>query len=92
MAKYRPSLPILAFSNNIRTVRELALCWGVEARLMDIEMGINPEAAGIEAVKTALDMGFLRKEDQKVVVLMPASNALAGYMCAVFNIDELKSQ
>ena len=94
LAKYRPSLPILAFSEEVRTTRELALCWGVKAHHLPISEGDdnNVEMRALHAIKKACDLGFMSRDDERVAVLMPASHCEAqgaGYFCAVFNVQEL---
>jgi len=89
MAKYRPSLPILAFSPSPRTVRELSLCWGVKAHHLPDDGEHNAEKRAIRAVHAAVDLGFLNPTVERVCVLMPTSISSTGYFCSVFDLPEL---
>ncbi|KAL7536132.1 hypothetical protein ACHAXR_006934 [Thalassiosira sp. AJA248-18] len=92
LAKYRPSLPMLAFSEELRTVRELALCWGVKAHYLPIdENSNNVEDRAISAIKEARELGFLSIDtDERVAVLMPATHGSAAYWCSVFDLEKLR--
>ncbi len=97
LSKYRPNLPILAFSEEIRTVRELALSWGVKAHHLPITGGDddNVEMRAYHAIKKACDLKFMSRDDERIAVLMPASHGevgSAGYFCAVFNVQDLCSK
>ena len=92
ISKYRPKLPILAFSKHVRTVRELALNWGVKAHYLpeedgDSEIGFDKKA--VKVIKTACDLGLIKPEDERVCVLAPSVGDTAGYICAVFDVQEL---
>lgn len=90
MSKYRPSLPILAFSSNIRTVRELALNWGVKAQYLPSENHEehNFETRSLNVLKSAHSLGYLDPEDERICVLAPTAGDM-GYMCGVFDVKEL---
>mmetsp|Transcript_9079 Transcript_9079/g.14819 ORF Transcript_9079/g.14819 Transcript_9079/m.14819 type:complete len:174 (-) Transcript_9079:74-595(-) len=91
LAKYRPSLPILAFSEELRTVRELALCWGIKAHHLPLdEDNNNVETRAICAIKEACNLGFMSADDDRVAVLMPATHGTYAYWCSVFNVKELE--
>ena len=91
LAKLRPSLPMIAFSEEERTVRELALCWGIKAHLLPIDIQHNNvEARAISAIKEACKLGHVNvAEDERVAVLMPATKGGAAYWTSVFNIKDL---
>jgi pyruvate kinase len=92
ISKYHPSLPILAFSDQLRTVRELALNWGVKAHYLPQEnedSGSSFEERGLQVIKTACDLGFVHPKDERVCVLAPSAGGSAGYICAVFDVQEL---
>ena len=91
LSKYRPSLPMIAFSEEIRTVRELALCWGIKAHHLPIDATHNNvEERAISAIKEACNLGFMSVEtDSRAAVLMPATHGAAAYYCAVFDLEEL---
>ena len=92
MAKFRPSLPMLAFSEEIRTVRELALCWGIKAHHLPIDDDSNNvEDRAISAIREACRLEFMNPDDdERVAVLMPATHGAAAYWCSVFNLNELR--
>ena len=52
----RPSVPILALSDNLRTVNQMALVWGVQPILF--EGDVNYRSMLARARETALDLGF----------------------------------
>ena len=90
LAKYRPTLPILAFSEELRTVRELALCWGVKARYLALdESHNNVEDRAIDAIKEARNLGFLTADDARTAVLMPATHGSSAFWCSVFDRKKL---
>lgn len=92
MAKFRPSLPMIAFSEELRTVRELALCWGIKAHHLPIdEENNNVEDRAISAIREACEMGFIDADggDERVALLMPATHGSAAYWCSVVNVKEL---
>lgn len=41
LSKAKPSVPVIAISNNIETCRILSLYWGINAIYMEIEKGLN---------------------------------------------------
>ena len=49
ISKFRPSLPILAFSESLRTVRELTLVWGVRSHFIPEILGLTLEDQVIKA-------------------------------------------
>ena len=82
---------MLAFSEELRTVRELALCWGIKAHHLPIdERSNNVEDRAIIAIKEACKLGFMSADtDERAAVLMPATHGSAAYYCVVFNLEEL---
>ncbi len=66
ISKFRPAVPILAFTPSETVRRRMALFWGVEARFM---APINEEARLIEAVeKMLLDEGLAQRQDRFVLL------------------------
>ena len=82
---------MIAFSEEERTVRELALCWGIKAHLLPVDIHHNNvEARAISAIKEACRLGHVNvKEDERVAVLMPATKGSSAYWTSVFNINGL---
>jgi pyruvate kinase len=90
ISKYRPALPILAFSENIRTVRELNLVWGVLPHYLPEVAGLDLQEKAARAINVALDCGYLAKETSHVCIM--ASSGIAhgsGYLTAVYDIASL---
>jgi pyruvate kinase len=90
ISKYRPDLPILAFSDSERAVRELALVWGVRAHysldLQDLAM----EEKALTAIQIAKDIGYLEPTDEKVCLISSSKYAGAGYFTGIYDINALK--
>jgi pyruvate kinase len=62
IARFRPDVPILGFSQDERTVRQLTMSWGSTPILLD------PSAAGVDemveaALASALRLGHVRRGD-----------------------------
>jgi len=91
ISKYRPALPILAFSENIRTVRELNLVWGVLSHFVPEIAGLDLQDRATRAISVALEAGYIGKEVGHVCVLAPSGVASgAGYLAAVYDIKKLQ--
>jgi pyruvate kinase len=66
ISKFRPAVPVLAFTPSETVRRRMALYWGVEARFM---APIDDEARLIEAVeKMLLDEGLAQRQDRFVLL------------------------
>jgi len=95
IAKYRPALPILAFSPSLRTVRELAMVWGVRAYHMPDDdeydkKSNDAETKAIRAVQKAVELDLIEPNDERVCVLAAAAQSTTGYFCGVFDVAKLK--
>ena len=64
LSKYRPNIPILAFSQNEHTIRELNIVWGVQGELID-ELG-DTDSTLRHAKQAAIDLGYLHSGDKVV--------------------------
>ncbi|MBI9108808.1 MAG: pyruvate kinase [Spirochaetales bacterium] len=64
LSKYRPDIPIIAFSQNEETIRSLNIVWGVQGELIG-ELGDTDSTLRL-AKKTALELGYLRPGDKVV--------------------------
>ena len=42
-----------------------------------------------DSIKEAKKLGFMDDSDERVAVLMPATEGSAAYWCSVFNVQEL---
>ena len=80
MARFRPRVPILGFSADPRTVRQLTLSWGVEPVHIANEVAYESRVA--DAVEMARDLGHIRSGDLVAV--------LAGINPAMRSTDVLR--
>ena len=89
ISKYRPALPILAFSASLRTVRELALVWGVRAHHLPEIYNLPLEERAIKAIDCGLKIGYLSFSDNKVCVLSSSQFEASGYFTGVYDLSRL---
>lgn len=89
ISKYRPALPILAFSDSVRVVRELCLVWGVRSHFYPEIEDLSVEDRVIKSIEVALEIGYLSPEDKKVCVLTPSVFAGTGYLTGVYDVESL---
>ena len=80
MARFRPRVPVLGFSDDPRTVRQLTLSWGVEPVCLASEIAYESRVA--DAVETATELGHVRAGDLVAV--------LAGINPAMRSTDVLR--
>ncbi len=80
MARFRPRVPLLGFSADLRTVRQLTLSWGVEPVHVTGEIAYELRVA--DAVETARKLGHVRGGDLVAV--------LAGINPAMRSTDVLR--
>ena len=80
MARFRPRVPVLGFSADPRTVRQLTLSWGVEPVCLASETAYESRVA--DAVEAAVAMGHVRAGDLVAV--------LAGINPAMRSTDVLR--
>jgi pyruvate kinase len=66
VARFRPSLPVLAFTESVTVQRELQLNFGVTPFVTKLKS--DPEATVVVAVKMAVKAGFLKKGQKYVLV------------------------
>ena len=65
VASHRPSVPILALTDEPRVCRQLSLVWGVVPRLVPTARGYDHMVA--MALREALDLGLVTKGDRVLV-------------------------
>jgi pyruvate kinase len=65
VSSHRPSVPILALTDEPRVCRQLSLVWGVVPRLVPTARGYDHMVA--MALREALDMGLVTKGDRVLV-------------------------
>lgn len=66
ICSFRPSVPIIAATEDVGTKRKLTLCYGVHP--IQIKFGSTPEDTIVEGIKTAKEFGFI-EEGQNIVLL-----------------------
>jgi len=66
VSKARPSVPIVAFSPDEKTLRRLALLWGVSPRPMDVVTDLELLASGTR--KLLVESGLVASGDRFVIV------------------------
>ncbi len=66
IARYRPRSPILGFSTDPRTLRQLTLSWGATPLQLDGAFDIHRQVA--EAIETAKAQGLVRTDDLVAVL------------------------
>lgn len=86
ISKYRPALPILAFSESVRVVRELALVWGVRAYHAPMIINLPLEERAVRAIGLALEIGYLGPDDKQVCILSSSHLAGAGFFTGVYDV------
>ena len=64
LSKFRPDIPIIAFSEEEKTIRELNIVWGVQGEL--IEEVNDTDSTLKRAKKTALALGYIKPGDKVV--------------------------
>jgi pyruvate kinase len=90
ISKYRPALPILAFSESLRTVRELVLVWGVRSHHVPELRDLPLEERIIHAIDVACEIGYLTRQVTHVCVLAPSGvESGTGYLTGVYDIKHL---
>jgi pyruvate kinase len=66
MTRFRPRVPVLGFSADPRTVRQLTISWGVEPVCLASDLAYEPRVA--DAVGAAVDLGHVRAGDLVAVL------------------------
>nr|MDO8087294.1 pyruvate kinase [Candidatus Sigynarchaeum springense] len=90
ISKYRPLLPIIAFTPEQRTARELRLVWGVEAILMPgIDTGTIMSKRLVVAVRDLAEKGRV-DEDDTLIITGNLDYALAKTnLVSIFTVREV---
>jgi pyruvate kinase len=91
ISKYRPGLPILAFSESIRTVRELALVWGVRSHHMPDILNLPLEERALKAIEEGYKIGYLDLDDKRVCVVSTSQFTGSGFFTGVYDVDVLSA-
>jgi pyruvate kinase len=64
LSKFRPDIPIIAFSEEEKTIRELNIVWGVQGEMIE-EVG-DTDSTLNRAKKAALTLGYISPGDKVV--------------------------
>ena len=75
LAKFRPPVPILAFTPHMEVARSLQLVWGVRPYV--VERSFNTDEMIVQADQTLTKIGFVSRGDV-VIVILGAPVALCG--------------
>lgn len=83
LSKYRSDVPIIAFSQNMSTIRRLNLVWGVQGELIE---EVSDTDSTLKAAKDiAVKLGYLKKGDK--VVYTTGIPLLTSKMANMVKID-----
>lgn len=90
VSKYRPLLPIIGVTGNLRTAREMRMVWGVEPVVIaGIDMEPNTFKKVQQSVRACLDQGYLDENEQLIVagnmMYLPARTN----MVALFRVKDV---
>jgi pyruvate kinase len=68
MARYRPAVPVVAFTPDVKVARQLQLVWGVRPLVAEAEVGTLDEV--VQLVQRQLLAARLAEPGERVVILM----------------------
>ncbi len=91
ISKYRPLLPIIGASSDIKTVREMRLLWGLEPMLIpEIEHATGTTEKIKLVVEACCEKNFL-DNDEKIIVTGNFLDLPTQYtnMVSIFSVNEL---
>lgn len=90
VSKYRPAYDIIAISDDLRTARELNLVWGVRS-VFDSKLLSTPnmEERNAEAVRKALELKLIDKEDHVLVVARSLLGKHVGSTSCIYYVKEV---
>ena len=91
IAKFRPLLPIIAITPNIRTARELNLVWGMQAEhikqadFFDLDIEDMIEASVLDAVKS----GILDENEHVIILVVSKKFQKRGNLIGLYYVGEI---
>jgi len=88
ISKYRPEVPILAFTNDLRIARELNLVWGTRSIYEEVT-GADIEERARVAIQRACDVKLLKDTDH-VIVATSTGNKNSGLWVGVYDVKDIK--
>lgn len=89
VSKYRPNLPIIALTPNVRTARELNLVWGVRSEFSKAIVGNDLEERAVNAIIKAFSIGLLTPDDHVVVVQTSMISRDMGILAGVYSVNKV---
>jgi len=90
VSKFRPPLDIISITDDLRTALELNLVWGVRSCYDDHLKNIKDyEERNAAAVRRALALGFITKEDHVIIVSRSGLGKHVGSASGIYNVKEI---
>ena len=91
ISKFRPSLPIIAITPNIRTARELNLLWGMHPEHIENEdfFDLNTEDMIEESVLNAIESGILDENEHVIILLVSKKFQKRGNLIGMYYVGEI---
>ncbi|MCP3922947.1 MAG: pyruvate kinase [Desulfobacterales bacterium] len=90
ISKYRPFLPIIGITSDIRVSREMKLLWGIEALLIeDLHKETDPFARIKMSVKRCLEEDYIDDIDQIIVAGNIFNLKSQTNMVSVFSVSDV---
>jgi pyruvate kinase len=89
ISKYRPNVPIVAMTPNLKVARQLCLVWGVRALYSESLKGDSEEEQVLLAVNKAWEKGYMKDTD-KVITVSP-SNVVPqlGTIVGIYSVGDI---
>lgn len=89
ISKFRPELPILAFTTNIRVAREMNMTWGTRTIFKAEFPARDLEEYACNAVKLAFEKELLKEEDHVIVVSDSVTKMRHGVWMGIYSVSEI---
>jgi len=89
VSKFRPSLDIIAMTNDIRTSRELNLVWGVRSVFSHDIIGNHLEERLVRAIRKAFTMGFITPSDHVIMISRSLLGKHVGSTAVLYNVKSI---
>lgn len=91
ISKYRPKLPILAFTSDVRVARELNLLWGARSVCSSDVTGNDMEERTVSAIQKAVSLNLISKQDHAIIVSwsMLGKIATSGVWMGILSVSDL---
>jgi len=89
ISKYRPNIPIIAFTAQLRTARELNCVWGVQSIYSPLVTGSSIEEKARNAVLKGTELDLIGLDDHVIVVATSHLAAGSGLFMGIYRVGEL---